>query len=67
MQFGKMHGIAVAVLGVILLGIPGMLYMPTGQVPSGTASSSPVVQHKQMRWWGYWAQHFYRAGLTARP
>ena len=46
MQFGKMHGTALAVLGVILLGIPGMLYMPIGKIPSGTASSSPVLQHK---------------------
>ena len=35
MQFGKIHGIAVAVLGVILLGIQGMLYMTTGKVPTG--------------------------------
>jgi hypothetical protein len=47
MQFGKMHGVALAVLGFILLGIQGMLYMPTGKVPTGgTASSSPVVEHK---------------------
>jgi len=29
MQFGKMHGIALAVLGTILLGIQGMHYLPT--------------------------------------
>jgi hypothetical protein len=47
MQFGRMHGIALAVLGFILLGIQGMLYMPTGKVPiGGSASSSPVVEHK---------------------
>ena len=47
MQFGKMHGIALAVLGIILLGIQGMLYMPTGKVPAG-ATGSPllVVEHK---------------------
>jgi hypothetical protein len=47
MQVGKMHGIALTVLGVILLGIQGMLYMPTGKVPTGgTAFSAPVVEHK---------------------
>ena len=47
MQFGRMHGIALAVLGFILLGIQGMLYMPTGKVPAGaTGSSSPAVEHK---------------------
>jgi hypothetical protein len=47
MQFGKVHGIAMAVLGFILLGIQGMLYMPTGKVPTGAmGSSSPVVEHK---------------------
>jgi hypothetical protein len=47
MRFGKMPGIALAVLGVILLGIQGMLYMPTGKVPTGgAASSSPQLEHK---------------------
>jgi hypothetical protein len=47
MQFGKIHGIALAVLGVILLGFQGMLYMPTGKVPTGvTGSSSPMAEHK---------------------
>jgi len=47
MQFGKIHGIALALLGIILLGIQGILYMPTGKVPTGgSASSSPVVEHK---------------------
>jgi hypothetical protein len=32
MQFGKIHGIALAVLGNILLGIQGMLYIPTEAV-----------------------------------
>jgi hypothetical protein len=56
MQFGKMHGIALAVLGFILLGIQGMLYMPTGKVPTGAlASSSPAVEHKTNPVAGYWA------------
>jgi hypothetical protein len=47
MQFGKIHGIALALLGVILLGIQGVLYMPTGKVPiAATGSSLPAAEHK---------------------
>lgn len=56
MRFGKMHEIALVVLGFILLGIQEMLYMPIGEVPTGaTASSSPVVDHKTTQSRGYWA------------
>jgi LPXTG-motif cell wall-anchored protein len=48
MQFGKTHGIALAVLGVILLAIQAMFYIPSGQVPTDAtgSSSSLMVEHK---------------------
>jgi len=47
MQFGKIHGVALAVLGAILLGIQAMLYMTPKEVVSGpTESSIPQVEHK---------------------
>jgi hypothetical protein len=48
MQFGKTHGIALAVLGVILLAIQAMLYIPSGKVPTGAtgSSSSLMVEHQ---------------------
>jgi hypothetical protein len=47
MQFGRFHGIALAVLGVILLGIQAMLYMTPKEVVAGaTESSTPKVEHK---------------------
>jgi hypothetical protein len=56
MPFGKIVGIALAVLGIILLGIQGMLYMPTGKSPAGaTGSSLLVVEHKTTPSWGYLA------------
>ena len=47
MQFGKIHGVALAVLGAILLGIQAMLYMTPQKVVSGPAESSTTkVEHK---------------------
>jgi hypothetical protein len=47
MQFGKIHGVALAVLGAILLGFQAMLYMTPKQVVSGpTESPIPKVEHK---------------------
>jgi uncharacterized membrane protein len=47
MQFGKIHGVALAVLGAILLGIQAMLYMTPKQVVTGaTQSSLPNGEHK---------------------
>ena len=47
MQFGKIHGVALAVLGAILLGVQAMLYMAPQKVVSGsTESSIPKVEHK---------------------
>ena len=47
MQFGKIHGVALAVLGAILLGVQAMLYMALQKVVSGsTESSIPKVEHK---------------------
>lgn len=40
MQFGKIHGVALAVLGAILLGFQAMLYMTPKQVVSGPAESA---------------------------
>ena len=47
MQFGKIHGVALAVLGVILLGIQAMLYVRPKEVDSGPSeSSTPKAEHK---------------------
>jgi hypothetical protein len=47
MQFGRFHGIALAVLGVILLAIQAMLYMtPRQLVTRATEPSTPKVEHK---------------------
>jgi hypothetical protein len=47
MQFGKIHGIALAVLGAILLGLQVMLYlMPTKVFRKPTESSMPKVEHR---------------------
>ena len=47
MQFGKIHGVALAVLGAILLGVQAMLYMaPQKVVSCSTESSIPKVEHK---------------------
>ena len=47
MQFGKIHGIALAVLGAILLGAQVMFYVTPTKVVSGPAeSSTPKVEHK---------------------
>jgi UDP-N-acetylmuramyl pentapeptide phosphotransferase/UDP-N-acetylglucosamine-1-phosphate transferase len=47
MQFGKIHGIALAVLGAILLGLQVMRYLtPTKAVREPTESSMPKVEHR---------------------
>jgi hypothetical protein len=47
MQFGRFHGIVLAVLGVILLGIQAMLYMtPKKVVVGATETSTPKAEHK---------------------
>jgi hypothetical protein len=47
MQFGRIHGVALAVLGAILLSIQAMLYMAPNQVVSGpTESSIPKIEPK---------------------
>jgi len=47
MQFGKIHGVALVVLGAILLGIQAMLYMTPQKVVSDPIESSiPKVEHK---------------------
>jgi hypothetical protein len=46
MQFGKIHGIALAVLGAILLGIQVMFYFAPNKVVTGpTESSMPRKEH----------------------
>jgi hypothetical protein len=47
MQFGKIHGVALALLGAILLCIQAILYMAPRQVVRGpTQSSLPNVETK---------------------
>lgn len=43
MQFGKIHGIALTILGIILLGIQTVYYvMPTHSISGPTAASRTV-------------------------
>jgi hypothetical protein len=47
MQFGRIHGVALAVLGAILLGVQAMLYLTSPKVLNGTnASSVPAIERK---------------------
>ena len=47
MQLGKIHGFALIVLGVILLGLQTMLYMTPKQVVIGPPESSTTrVEHE---------------------
>jgi hypothetical protein len=45
MQFGRIHGIALAVLGVALLGIQTVYYMMPTNVASGPTAVSRTVHH----------------------
>jgi hypothetical protein len=47
MQFGKVHGLALAILGVVLLGLQAFFYMAPNKVISGTTeSATPKVEHR---------------------
>ena len=46
MQFGKIHGIALAILGIILLGIQTMYYMMPKNVISGPTAVSRTAHHQ---------------------
>ena len=47
MQFGKLHGVALVVLGAILLSLQALLFMAPRAVVSGaTETSMPNVAHK---------------------
>ena len=41
MQFGRIHGIALAILGIVLLGIQTVYYMIPTNVASGPTAVSP--------------------------
>ena len=45
MQFGKIHGIALAILGIVLLGIQTAYYMMPTNVVSGPTGVSRTVHH----------------------
>jgi hypothetical protein len=45
MQFGRIHGIALAVLGTVLLGIQTMYYMMPTNVISGPTGVSQTPHH----------------------
>jgi hypothetical protein len=48
MQFGRIHGIALAVLGALLLGFQTMLFLTTPQrvVAGTTESATQKVEHE---------------------
>ena len=39
-QFGKVHGLALAILGVVLLGLQAFFYMAPNKVISGTTEAA---------------------------
>jgi len=45
MQFGRIHGIALAILGIVLLGIQTMYYMMPAHVISGPTRVSQTAHH----------------------
>jgi len=45
MQFGKIHGIALAILGIVLLGIQTAYYMMPTNVVSGPTGVSRTAHH----------------------
>jgi hypothetical protein len=47
MQFGKIHGLALAILGVVMLGLQAWFYMAPNKVISGTTEAvTPKVEHR---------------------
>jgi hypothetical protein len=46
MQFGKIHGFALIVLGIVLLGIQGVFYMTPTKVIGGPTAASQAEHHK---------------------
>jgi hypothetical protein len=47
MQFGKIHGLALAILGVLLLGLQAWFYMAPNKVISAAADAvTPKVEHR---------------------
>ena len=47
MQFGRIHGLALATLGIILLGLQVMFFMTPNNVTRGAAQSSTLkVEHR---------------------
>jgi hypothetical protein len=45
MQFGRIHGIALAILGIVLLGIQTVYYMMPTTAISGPTAVSRTVPH----------------------
>jgi hypothetical protein len=45
MQFGRIHGIALAILGIVLLGIQTVYYMMPTNVTSGPTAVSQTAHH----------------------
>jgi hypothetical protein len=45
MQFGRIHGIALAILGVVLLGIQTVYYMMPTNAISGPTAVSQTAHH----------------------
>lgn len=45
MQFGRIHGIALAILGIVLLGIQTVYYMMPTNVTSGPTAVSRTAHH----------------------
>jgi hypothetical protein len=47
MQFGKIHGLALAILGVVLLSLQAWFYMVSNKVINGTAEAvTPKVERR---------------------
>lgn len=47
MQFGEVHRLALAILGVVLLGLQAFFYMAPNKVISGTTeAATPKVEHR---------------------
>ena len=45
MQFGRIHGIALAILGIVLLGVQTAYYMMPTNVISGPTGVSQTAHH----------------------
>jgi hypothetical protein len=45
MQFGRIHGIALAILGIVLLGIQTVYYMMPTNVISGPTAVAQTARH----------------------